>query len=93
VGRAACPSQHQDGGVPGHAAALAGGRAAARLRAGAEPSRGLWSNLKGKGGELANLCYPYLAGAVAQAHRGIDRVRRTPHLAYLFLRHAGLSIA
>jgi hypothetical protein len=53
----------------------------------------LWSNLKGKGGELANLCYPYLAGAVAQAHRGIDRVRRTPHLAYLFLRHAGLSIA
>jgi hypothetical protein len=29
---------------------------------------------------------------VDQAHRGIDRVRRTPHLAYSFLRHAGLSV-
>ena len=27
-----------------------------------------------------------------QAHRGIDRVRRTPHLADSFLRHAGLSV-
>jgi DDE superfamily endonuclease len=26
------------------------------------PVAGLWSNLKGKGGELANLCYPNLAG-------------------------------
>jgi transposase len=32
-------------------------------------------------------------GEIAQAHRGIDRVRRTPHLAYSFLRHAGLSVA
>jgi transposase len=45
------------------------------------PVEGLWSNLKGKGGELAKLCYPNLAGVIAQAHRGIDRVRRSPHLA------------
>jgi len=48
---------------------------------------------KGKGGELANLTYPNLAGVIAQAHRGIERVRQTPHLAYSFLRHAGLSVA
>jgi hypothetical protein len=57
------------------------------------PTEWLWSNLKGKGGELANLTYPNLAGVIAQAHRGIDRVRRTPHLAYSPLRHAGLSVA
>lgn len=48
---------------------------------------------QGQGGELANLCYPNLAGVIAQAHRGIDRVRRTPHLACSFLRHTGLSVA
>jgi hypothetical protein len=75
-------------------APLAGGRAAARLRARAESGRGegRWSNLKGKGGELANLCYPNLAGVIAQAHRGIDRVRQTPHLAYSFLRRSELSV-
>ena len=57
------------------------------------PVKGLWSNLKGKGGELANLTYPNLAGVIAQAHRGIVRARRTPHLAYSFLRHAGLPVA
>jgi hypothetical protein len=30
---------------------------------------------------------------IEQAHRGIDRVRGTPHLAYSFLRHAGLSVS
>jgi hypothetical protein len=30
---------------------------------------------------------------IEQAHRGIDRVRGTPHLAYLLLRHAGLSVS
>jgi hypothetical protein len=30
---------------------------------------------------------------IDQAHRGIQRVRRTPHLAYSFLRHAGLSVS
>jgi hypothetical protein len=45
-----------------------------------------------KGVELANLIGPTLAEVIDQAHRGIDRVRRTPHLAYSFLRHAGLSV-
>jgi hypothetical protein len=30
---------------------------------------------------------------IDQAHCGIDRIRRTPHLAYPFLRHTGLSVA
>jgi transposase len=55
------------------------------------PVEGLWSSLKAV--ELANLCSPTLAEVIAQAHRGIDRVRRTPHLAYSFLRHTGLSVA
>jgi DDE superfamily endonuclease len=49
------------------------------------------SNLKAV--ELANLTSPTLAEVIAQAHRGIQRVRQTPHLAYSFLRHAGLSAA
>jgi hypothetical protein len=56
------------------------------------PVEGLWSNLKSKGGELANLTYPTLAGVIQQAHRGIERVRQTPHLAYSFLRRSGLSV-
>ncbi|MDF2738879.1 MAG: hypothetical protein K0S88_245 [Actinomycetia bacterium] len=55
------------------------------------PTEGLWSNLKAV--ELANLTTPTLAEVINQAHRGIDRVRRTPHLAYSFLRHAGLSVS
>ena len=55
------------------------------------PTEGLWSSLKAV--ELANLCGPTLAEVIQQAHRGIDRVRRTPHLAYSFLRHAGLSVS
>jgi hypothetical protein len=43
--------------------------------------------------QLANLTLSTLAEVIAQAHRGIDRVRRTPHLAYSFLRHAGLSVS
>ena len=43
--------------------------------------------------ELANLTSPTLAEVIAQAHKGIDRVRRTPHLVYSFLRHAGLSVS
>jgi hypothetical protein len=58
-----------------------------------KPTEGLWSNLKGKGGELANLTVPTLAEVIAQAHRGIERVRQIPHLAYSFLRHAGLSVS
>jgi transposase len=55
------------------------------------PTEGLWSNLKTV--ELANLTSPTLAEVINQAHRGIDRVRRTPHLAYSFLRHTGLSVS
>jgi hypothetical protein len=51
---------------------------------------GLLSSLKAI--ELANLTSPTLAEVIDQAHRGIQRVRRTPHLAYSFLRHAGLSV-
>jgi hypothetical protein len=53
------------------------------------PVEGLWSSLKAV--ELANLATPILGVVIDQAHRGIQRVRRTPHLAYSFLRHAGLS--
>jgi hypothetical protein len=28
-----------------------------------------------------------------QAHKGVERIRRTPYLAYSFLRHAGLSVS
>jgi hypothetical protein len=41
--------------------------------------------------ELANLTSPTLAEVIQQAHLGIERVRRTPHLAYSFLGHTGLS--
>jgi transposase len=55
------------------------------------PTEGLWSSLKAV--ELANLTGPTLAEVIQQAHRGVERVRRTPHLAYSFLRHAGLSVS
>jgi transposase len=55
------------------------------------PVEGLWSSLKAI--ELANLTSPTLAEVIDQAHRGIDRVRRTPHLPSSFLRHAGLSVS
>jgi hypothetical protein len=55
------------------------------------PVEGLWSSLKAV--ELANLTTPTLGEVIDQAHRGIDRVRRTPQLAYSFLRRTGLSVA
>jgi hypothetical protein len=55
------------------------------------PVEGLWSSLKAV--ELANLTSPTLAEVIQQAHKGVGRVRRAPHLAYSFLRHAGLSVA
>ena len=55
------------------------------------PTEGLWASLKAV--ELANLTSPTLAEVIDQAHRGIQRVRQTPHLAYSFLRHAGLSVS
>jgi transposase len=55
------------------------------------PVEGLWSSLKAV--ELANLATSSLGEVIQQAHRGIERVRRTPHLPYSFLRHAGLSVS
>jgi transposase len=55
------------------------------------PVEGLWSSLKAA--ELANLTSLTLAEVIDQAHRGIERVRRAPHLAYSFLRHTGLSVS
>jgi hypothetical protein len=55
------------------------------------PVEGLWSSFKAV--ELANLTSPTLAEVIDQAHRGVERIRRTPHLAYSFLRHAGLSVS
>jgi transposase len=55
------------------------------------PVEGLWSSLKAV--ELANLATPTLAEVIQQAHQRIERVRRTPHLAYSFLRHTGLPVA
>jgi transposase len=55
------------------------------------PVEGLWSSLKAV--ELANLTAPTLAEVIGQAHRGIERIRGLPHLAYSFLRHAGLSVS
>jgi hypothetical protein len=55
------------------------------------PVEGLWSSLKAV--ELANLTGPTLAEVIIQAHHGIERVRRTLHLAYSFLRRPGLSAA
>jgi hypothetical protein len=52
----------------------------------------LWGNLKGKGGELAYLAGDTLEEVIGAAQRGIDRVRRTPHLPYSFLRHSGLDL-
>ena len=56
------------------------------------PVEGLWANVKGKGGELANLAGDTLDEVIAAATRGADRVRQTPHLPYSFLRRCGLSL-
>jgi transposase len=54
------------------------------------PVEALWSNLKGI--ELANLAAEALDEVTAAAERGIQRIRKTHHLAYSFLRHCGLSL-
>lgn len=54
------------------------------------PVEALWANLKGV--ELANLAGDTLEEVTAAAERGIQRIRSTPHLAYSFLRHCGLSL-
>src|SRR5713101_7133104 len=54
------------------------------------PVEQVWGNVKG--GELANVCAADLAALRHPAHRGFARVRRQPHLAFAFLRHAGLTL-
>jgi len=54
------------------------------------PVEALWANLKGV--ELANLAGESLAEVTAAAERGVQRIRGTPHLAFSFLRHCGLSL-
>ena len=49
----------------------------------------VWGNLKRR--ELANVCAPTLDALRAPLRRGCTRVRRHPHLAFNFLRHAGLD--
>lgn len=54
------------------------------------PVEALWGNVKGC--ELANLCPPDLAGLRTPLRAGFARVRRQRHLAFAFLRHAGLEL-
>lgn len=54
------------------------------------PVEQVWGNVKG--GELANVCADDLAGLRHPAHRGFARIRRQRHLAFAFLRHAGLTL-
>src|SRR5439155_28935 len=54
------------------------------------PIEQVWGNVKG--GELANVCAADLAALRHPAHRGFARVRRQRHLAFAFLRHAGLTL-
>jgi hypothetical protein len=62
-----------------------------RLPARAEPDRG--TVVQPQGRRAGHLTSPTLAEVIAQAHQGVERVRRTPHLAYSFLRRAGLSVS
>lgn len=53
------------------------------------PVEPIWGNLKRT--ELANVCAATLDELRGPLHRGCARVRRHPHLAFNFLRHAGLQ--
>jgi transposase len=53
------------------------------------PIEQVWGNVKTC--ELANLCAPDLTALRRPLGAGFARVRRQPHLAFAFLRHAGLS--
>jgi len=54
------------------------------------PVEPIWGNVKRL--ELANVCAPDLAALRGPLRRGCARVRRHPHLAFNFLRHAGLKL-
>jgi len=51
------------------------------------PVEGVWANRKGV--ELADLVIEHLGERIATAWAGIDRIRRTPNLAYGFLHGCG----
>jgi hypothetical protein len=46
-----------------------------------------------EGRGAGQLTGPTLAEVIQQANLGIERVRRTPHLAYSFLRRTGLTVS
>lgn len=52
------------------------------------PVEFVWGNVKSC--ELANLCPPDLLALRRPLRAGFGRLRRQPHLAFAFLRHAGL---
>jgi transposase len=54
------------------------------------PVEALWANLKGV--ELANLAGDTLDDVITAAEGGVQRIRRTHHLAWSFLGHCGLSV-
>jgi transposase len=54
------------------------------------PVEPLWASLKEV--ELANLAGDTLDDIIAAAERGIQRIRRTHHLAFSFLRYCSLSL-
>jgi hypothetical protein len=90
VGRAARPPQPPDARLAWPPAVLASGGAAPRYAPELNPVEALWATLKGL--ELANLAGDTLDHVVAAAERGIRRIQSTPHLAFSFLRHCGLSL-
>ena len=53
------------------------------------PAELVWGNVKGR--ELANLCADNLGEVEQELRAGLRRVRRSPTLAFAFLRHTGLS--
>jgi hypothetical protein len=87
VGRAARPPQPGHGRLAASSAVLAGGGAAACVRAELNPVEALWADLKGV--ELAG---DTLQELTAAAERGIQRIRSTHHLAFSFLPYGDLSL-
>lgn len=53
------------------------------------PAELVWGNVKGQ--ELANRCPDNLGEVERELRAGLRRVRRSPTLAFAFLRHAGLA--
>lgn len=53
------------------------------------PAELVWGNVKGR--ELANRCADNLGEVEHELRAGLCRVRRSPTLAFAFLRHTGLS--